>query len=493
VQVLNEDAPRVKDARDAEGSEPFVAALRAIQGAWPSYVRLNALSEAAPDFRDPEAFVRSLSANVFADAALWPAERVTAFFAWAEAQEPVNKLALVLAALHALDRGEAVRAESRARRVHALAPNDLHIQELLRRATGRPDPDLTGRFCRAPFEGIETAPDGNVFFCCPAWLPVPIGRLAGGSAEAVWNSPAAREIRRSIHDGDFRYCSRTHCPHLSSKGLPLAAEVRNRDLRPLIEARTTELEHGPRKLVLSHDRSCNLSCPSCRTSTILARKPEQKRLNAVADEVILPMARDAERVHVTASGDPFGSAHFRYVLGRMTREAFPHLRLDIQTNGVLFDRVAWEVLDLRGRIDKVSVSMDAATEATYAVVRRGGDFRRLLDNLEFLAKMRRAGEFRTLRLDFVVQALNFREMPAFVRLAESFGFDGVKFQMIRNWNTFTPAEYRKHDIGSPEHPGYADFLAILRDLTLGAGPSRFGAWAPRCRTRQGLRRPRGSE
>ena len=34
----------------------------------------------------------------------------------------------------------------------------------------------------------------------------------------------------------------------------------------------------------------------------------------MADEVLLPLARDALRVRVTSSGDPFGSGHFRYVM-----------------------------------------------------------------------------------------------------------------------------------------------------------------------------------
>jgi len=36
-----------------------------------------------------------------------------------------------------------------------------------------------------------------VFFCCPAWLPVPIGNLETESADEIWNSPAAQEIRGS--------------------------------------------------------------------------------------------------------------------------------------------------------------------------------------------------------------------------------------------------------------------------------------------------------
>ena len=387
-------------------------------------------------------------------------------------------LLLVIGALDATERGDQPLAVRRSSRALALDSNNLHVQAIARQASGVKEPSLEGRFCRAPFQNIETAPDGGVYFCCPAWLPVPIGRLSGeGGSDAVWNSAAAQEIRRSVHDGDYRYCSRTHCPHLSLDTLPVPDEVKNAELRGMAANRTTTIGRGPKKIVLSHDRSCNLSCPSCRTMTILARKDEQKRLNQVADDVILPMLRDADRVHVTGSGDPFGSAHFRYVLKRVTRDGFPKLRLDIQTNGVLFDEAAWIDLDLDGRIDKVAISMDAATEPTYVITRRGGDFARLMDNLAFLGGKRAAGDLKTIRLDFVVQAINFREMPAMVAIAGQFGFDGIKFQMIRNWNTYSPAEFAANNIGSREHPDYAAFLEVLRQDVLQAPTIEFWGMA----------------
>ncbi len=471
----------------------FEAMRAAIGLAKPAYLRLNALTQAHPDHRDPDDFARALLAELFQGREAWPASRVAAFFAWAEARSPSCALLLVLGAIAALDDGRAAEAERLARRALALAQNNLHMQSLLAEASGHAAPETAGRFCRSPFENIETSVNGDVHFCCPAWLPVPIGNLMDDNADAVWNSPAAREVRRSIHDGDFKYCSRTHCPHLSSDGLPAADTVENRDLRPLIEARETNMARRPRKIVLAHDRSCNLSCPSCRTSVILARKDEQKRLNAMADAVILPLARDADRLHVTASGDPFASAHFRYVLKKITRDVFPSLRLDIQTNGLLFDEQAWTDLDLSGKIDKVSVSIDAATEKTYEIVRRGGDFGRLLRNLDFLARMRREGEFKIFRLDFVVQAVNFREMPVLVELARGYGFDSVKFQMIRNWNTFTPEEFAVNDIGSPEHPDHEEFLAVLRLPSLRRKDVAFWGMANALRQRLLMEQPHPPE
>jgi pyruvate-formate lyase-activating enzyme len=445
---------------------PFRRALAALQAGQAEYRRLNALTTVDPTFIEPAQFVEDLMVAAFSDP-VWTTRLVSVFFAWAETQPGTQSLLLIAAAINARERGDGPLAVRRSSRALALDSNNLHVQAVTRHESGVEVAPLKGRFCEAPFTGMETAPDGKVYFCCPAWLPTPIGKLTDDRGpDAVWNSPAAEEIRRSIHDGDYRYCSRVHCPKLSQDKLPATSKVTQRDLKTFAVARTTRIPRGPRRIVLSHDRSCNLSCPSCRTTTILARKDEQKRLNRIADEILLPLLGEADRVHVTGSGDPFGSNHFRYVLKRLNREDFPKLRLDIQTNGVLFDEGAWNDLDLEGRIDRVAVSIDAASEATYATVRRGGDFGRLMDNLAFLSTKRRDGSVKAMRLDCVVQAINFRELPAIIAIADRFGFDGVKLQMIRNWNTYSPAEFVANNIGSREHPDYAEFLDVLRQDVL---------------------------
>lgn len=348
------------------------------------------------------------------------------------------------------------------RRAMAVQPNHLLLQELLRQATGKKDPpDLKLRFCAAPFENIETEPGGSVSFCCPAWLPVPIGNLNESSPDDIWNSKNAQDIRASILDGTYRYCSRTHCPKFSAGSLPKTSNLSKSKLRDIAAKKRTHLACGPSNIVLSHDRSCTLSCPSCRTQVILAKKKAQKALNDMADTVIYPLLKNAERVRITGSGDPFGSAHFQYVIRNLDRANNPKLRLDLQTNGVLLTPALWDRLKLEGRVDTLIVSVDATRPKTYTVVRRGGDFDTLRRNLDFFAGLRRDDRIAKFRLDFVVQALNFREMPEFVHLARRLGCDGVKFQMIRGWGTYSPAEFARVDIGDPAHPEHSDFQKTI--------------------------------
>ncbi len=128
----------------------------------------------------------------------------------------------------------------------------------------------------------------------------------------------------------------------------------------------------------------------------------------------------------------------------------------------MWDERAWIDLNLKGRVRNAHVSIDAARSDTYAIVRRGGTFERLLRNLAFIRSLRESGEIAWLEFSMVVQAQNFREMPEFVQLGRQFSADGVSFQMIRQRDIFSHAEYEKAFIGSPAHPDYAKFIEVLK-------------------------------
>jgi MoaA/NifB/PqqE/SkfB family radical SAM enzyme len=320
------------------------------------------------------------------------------------------------------------------------------------------DAYLQGCFCPVPFEMLETTPNGDAYVCCPSWLPIPIGNIERQTADQIWNSPIAQELRRSILDRSFRYCSKMHCSKIGNKWLPAAHSAVAIKWREIPVGAALP---GPKHVILSHDQSCNLACPSCRNDFILANKQQQASLDKLMDDFVLPILRQAEIVKVTGSGDPFGSNHFRRVLKSISREEFPGLAVDLHTNAQLWNERAWSELGLAAVVRNAEISIDAAQPATYAVIRRGGDFDRLLENLAFIKTLRETGQLAELCLSFVVQAGNFREMPDFVLLGERFGADLIQFNMIRNWGTYSQEEFQTHFIGSKTHPDYAAFLEVL--------------------------------
>jgi MoaA/NifB/PqqE/SkfB family radical SAM enzyme len=378
--------------------------------------------------------------------------------------------------LEAGDADGAVDVARRALRVQAVC---MTAQDLLMRAyrskrdAGSDDPetsivdfDLTGRFCEVPFTHLSTGVEGNAFVCsCPAWVPYSVGNVyEAESPEEVWNSPAAREVRRSILDGDYSYCSRTQCSFMLAQKLPHQDEIEDPVLRRYIDEHETHVAEAPRMLELNHDPTCNLACPSCRTGIVAAPRSDRDRLERAAERVLLPLMRRSEgHIYISGGGEALSSPHFRSILRRLNRREYPGLGVYLITNAQLFTPKRWAAMpDLHEMIAVVSVSVDAARPATYEHLRRPGKWRALLRNLEYIGELRRAGLIPAFELNFVVQRDNFREMLEFADLAERVGADRLWFQRLVNYGSYDARTFAELDVASPRHPDHAELLALLR-------------------------------
>lgn len=330
--------------------------------------------------------------------------------------------------------------------------------------------DAKRLFCAKPFTWFEVSrgrEEGEVFLCCPGWLKRPVGNLLRQSVAETWNGPAAQDIRRSILDGSFEYCDASLCPHIQEISGPVQRieDVTDPVLRDVIRERLTVLPYGPREVNCAHDRSCNLSCPSCRTELIIetARRDEILGIQKKLDHEALA---DAETLYITGSGDPFGSPFFRKWLQTMRRTDMPRLRtLHLHTNGLLWTPRVWETIppEIRALIRTAEISIDAASPETYAVNRRGGSFGTLLDRLEFIQSLRRAGPLERLTMSMVVQQNNFHEMREFVLLGKRFAADAVYFSRLADWGTFDQAELSNRSVHRTDHPRHREFLDVLSD------------------------------
>ncbi len=325
-------------------------------------------------------------------------------------------------------------------------------------------------FCSKPFEWFEVTQlngRGGVYLCCPSWLDTPIGNLQYQAVSEIWNGEKAQDIRRSILDGSFRYCNRYRCSFLQNESGPIKRieEVKDRDLKAVIEKNLTTLPHGPKQIVCTYDRSCNLSCPSCRTEVVVESESKQEISNIqqrIQDEAL----KDASYLHISGSGDPFGSPFFRKWLQTMKRQDMPNLeRIHLQTNGLLWTPAMWGTIagEIQQLVRSAEISIDAAIPETYSINRRGGNFEQLFANLEFISELRRNGPLESVKISMVVQENNFMEMPDFVRVGRRFNFDTVYFSQLVNWGTFSEEEFASRAIHLPGHPRHAEFVNLLRN------------------------------
>lgn len=318
------------------------------------------------------------------------------------------------------------------------------------------------RFCPHPFNKAHLTVSGKVYVCCVEWLDIPIGNIFKEPFEDIWNSQTAKNIRESILDGSFKFCQTSKCPGIVS-GL-IEKEVNNTKFLDIIREKKTFLDKGPQLLSLNYDPSCNLRCESCRDKVRVLDKKRQKELIRFQDSLIKSgLFKNAKRLTVTGAGDPFASRVFMDLFTKIQKSENPGVKITLRTNGLLLTPKNWKrIKNAHYAIDDISISIDAASEKTYHLLRRGGDFNKLLKNLEFLKELKKKNNL-TVKLKFVVQKLNYREMPEFVKLAKKFNCDRVAFSKIFNLGTYNSKNYNEAAVHEPVNPEFLEFKKILMD------------------------------
>lgn len=331
-------------------------------------------------------------------------------------------------------------------------------------------PALKRLFCSKPFEWFEITQlngRGGVYLCCPSWLSICIGNIRQETVQEIWNGEKARAIRQSILNGSFQFCDFGKCAYLQTLSGPVQEvdTVTDPPFQNVIRNKSTLLPYGPRKIVCTYDQSCNLACPTCRTHIIVETNKKQEILY-IEKRIREQALGEAELLYISGSGDPFGSPFYRKWLQSMNKEEMPNLKdICLHTNGQMWTPKMWKTFpaDIRSLVTSAEISIDAATSEVYALNRSGGDFSRLLKNLEFISSLRQIGPIKSVKISMVVQENNFQSMPEFVRLGKRFRFDHVYFGQLLNWGTFSNSEFTRKAVHLQGHPQHKAFLALIKD------------------------------
>lgn len=328
----------------------------------------------------------------------------------------------------------------------------------------RPRFETEGRLCAYPFSRMEMP--GKPFVpCCQSWLREEYFRLDSGGDP--WNGPAAQALRESIFDGSYRYC------HLDRCGMSLATReefrahaARSNELP--IHAANLEaawkgaavMPEGPAAATLMGDPRCNLACPSCRREKVTKLDPIAERNVSEMHQLLERHGKSLKVIKVAGDGEAFFSPDLKAVF--RSAGAYPELeRIDVLTNGILLDTLE-ELEPGAGKVRRISVSVDAGDGETYQAV-RGGDWNRLMKNLEWAAAERKRGRFEFLGLNFVVRRANYQSLPAFFDLCERLGADEAYVSQLLPWERM-PISLEEESVHLSEHPEHRQFLEIWAPL-----------------------------
>jgi MoaA/NifB/PqqE/SkfB family radical SAM enzyme len=318
-------------------------------------------------------------------------------------------------------------------------------------------------------------PHGQIFHCCPTWLPHSVAFVTEVSILDAFRGPVSSDIRRETQEGNFKYCEAQLCPYLSR--YVNLGEIKA-PIRPRSDVDQMNQEFHPEKskrllLMLNYDESCNLRCPSCRNETkMFTHETAPPKLRAIHEAVQRNIRELQEAgfrltLNVTGSGDAFASPLYSRLLKDLPYDQ--ELKLELQTNGVLMDESRFTEA-MFGMIRFVAVSVDAASRPVYDLVRRGGSFERLKKNLDWMNASIMEGRFRHpvfYKINFIVQQENFREIPAFADWILGYAsVSEIWFNLIADWGHLPKEEFDRKAIWRADHPEHQEFLSVVRNPVL---------------------------
>jgi radical SAM protein with 4Fe4S-binding SPASM domain len=191
--------------------------------------------------------------------------------------------------------------------------------------------------------------------------------------------------------------------------------------------------HRPVHVYLQIASACNIDCYMCTEHN---RPPHLRRghgLRSLSPGIFEKIEREvlpwSTRLSFGVGGEPTISEHFLDYLARGARLG---QEIHLTTNGTRIERE--EVADAIARhVQRLQISIDAATPATYERIRFGARWTSLRRGLELLQRKRAelgAQNRCHLSLTFVLMRSNVDELPDFVELAHAVGADAVWAQHV---------------------------------------------------------------
>jgi wyosine [tRNA(Phe)-imidazoG37] synthetase (radical SAM superfamily) len=334
--------------------------------------------------------------------------------------------------------------------------------------------------CDYPWKEIVVNQYGATYNCAsPAWLPKSIGSILDyDNIFDLLNSHEARAIRSEIDLGRYSYCNSNICGHLNRPGHKLRTEFKNlyshspqtsKDLMLLTEEQFTKssrVDQLPTDICFDFDYTCNFKCPSCRLDVINHNQGPMATINQQLVNkikiVILDQYIDQTLNIRWAGGEPFVSHAYLELWEYIITLGNPLIKNTIQTNGSYLkkrDRLLEKFLPY---IDTLRISFDAGTADTYSKIRLNGEWDTLLENCQYVKELiTKFNHKTTLVSDFVIQYSNYKEIPQYINLVKSLGFDSICLSTMWNWDTWPMEEFQRLNVTDPQHPNYQELVSIL--------------------------------
>ena len=288
--------------------------------------------------------------------------------------------------------------------------------------------------------------EGDVRLC--SWIQDNIiGNLQKEDMQDILNSSKAKELRRTIAQGDFSICPEDNCPYLA-----------NGCVDEILVDYDENTTYTVETLELAYEGNCNYACTCCTSYQHMmdTRQNDYTDLYHSLEEKIIALLPYVKHLGANGRGEFFASPRIMKLLSEwQPLSPIDEISVEIETNGSLFNLQNWKKIENLGKYHlSVYITIMSFKEDVYQYLSGTKlPMNNILDNLFFVKKLREQGVINELEIATVMQELNFREMPEFTRRCiEEFGADHVRIRPVFPGGNQTEEIQWFTDVRNPKHP-----------------------------------------
>jgi sulfatase maturation enzyme AslB (radical SAM superfamily) len=263
-------------------------------------------------------------------------------------------------------------------------------------------------YCPELWSSLTIDNRGNVYCCCLI-KPACMGNIYSTTLKDMVNAPNIVRERVKSRDGKLE-CYPT-CNWLD--------KARN-TFGPFVENMGGYVDYDRMAyLHLNFGEKCNISCVMCKQRARYHTNPWVLDPDVLIRNIDVTPFKDI----VVQGGEPLVIPEcIRYLdyLGSIGK------KYTLLTNGLLIDD---EMADKLSKDAKtVCISLNSASKDVHELVNRGSSWQRIMDNIRRLAEARsRNGTEMEVWGRMTITTYSLHEVPKFLRLWQSFGFDHINF------------------------------------------------------------------
>ena len=304
---------------------------------------------------------------------------------------------------------------------------------------------MTHIYCPNPYILAEIMPYGNVYPCSCGWIRgYSFGNIFEQSFDEIWNGEKAKEFRQKLYDNDFSLCP--GCQNL---------EI----LEKISDSEPQLISAPPERILLGLDEFCDVKCIFCRgenykiNTNLIPKDKEDKLL-----EILTPWLQNAKYVKTNAVGEVFASKISRDLI-RDIANNFPNIKFELITNGIQCTQENIEKLGLSGKISMMTVSLHSYSEKTYNKIVKGGNYKQVIKNIEYLSELKKKGEMDRFEIHFTVTSINYMEMIDIIKLCRKIDAK-VRFLGL-DCSRDLEKLYNEINIQDKKHPDYNKLVKLV--------------------------------